>query len=89
MLGIYYTTTLAYSFRLKKIVILDVIVLAMLFTIRMMAGSAAVDVWPSSWLLAHSMFLFISLALVKRYAELVTMRIEQAGTRQSAQLCRK
>jgi len=76
MLGIYYTTTLAYSFRLKKIVILDVIVLAMLFTIRMMAGSAAVDVWPSSWLLAHSMFLFISLALVKRYAELVTMRIE-------------
>ncbi len=76
MLGIYYTITLAYSFRLKKIVILDVIVLATLFTVRMMAGSAAVDVWPSSWLLAHSMFLFISLALVKRYAELVTMRIE-------------
>lgn len=76
ILAIYYTTTLAYSFGLKKIVILDVIVLAMLFTARMMAGSAAVDVWPSSWLLAHSMFLFISLALVKRYAELVTMRIE-------------
>jgi 4-hydroxybenzoate polyprenyltransferase len=61
--------------RLKKIVILDVIILAGLFTVRMMAGSAAVDIWPSSWLLAHSMFLFISLALVKRYAELVTMRI--------------
>ncbi len=76
MLGIYYTITLAYSFRLKKIVILDIIVLATLFTVRMMAGSAAVNVWPSSWLLAHSMFLFISLALVKRYAELVTMRIE-------------
>ncbi len=76
VLGMYYTTTLVYSFRLKKIVILDVIVLAALFTLRMMAGSAAVDVWPSSWLLAHSMFLFISLALVKRYAELVTMRIE-------------
>ncbi len=75
-LGVYYTITLAYSFRLKKIVILDVIILATLFTVRMMAGSAAVDVWPSSWLLAHSMFLFISLALVKRYAELVTMRIE-------------
>lgn len=76
LLGIYYVLTLVYSFRLKNIVILDVIVLAGLFTIRMLAGSAAVDVWPSSWLLAHSMFLFISLALVKRYAELVTMRIE-------------
>ncbi len=76
ILGMYYATTLVYSFRLKKIVILDVIVLAALFTLRMMAGSAAVDVWPSSWLLAHSMFLFISLALVKRYAELVTMRLE-------------
>lgn len=77
VLGLYYTITLAYSFRLKRIVILDVIVLATLFTVRMMAGSAATDVWPSSWLLAHSMFLFISLALVKRYAELVTMRLEQ------------
>ena len=76
MLGSYYTITLAYSLRLKKIVILDVIILATLFTVRMMAGSAAVDVWPSSWLLSHSMFLFIRLALVKRYAELVTMRIE-------------
>ncbi|MGW8193456.1 MAG: UbiA family prenyltransferase [Desulforhopalus sp.] len=76
MLGIYYTITFVYSFRLKKIVILDVIILATLFTVRMIAGSAATQVWPSSWLLAHSMFLFISLALVKRYAELVTMRNE-------------
>jgi 4-hydroxybenzoate polyprenyltransferase len=75
MLGIYYGLTLAYSLRLKKIVILDVIVLAALFTVRMMAGSAAVAIWPSSWLLALSMFLFMSLALVKRYAELITMRI--------------
>ncbi len=75
MLGIYYGLTLAYSLRLKKIVILDVIILAALFTVRMMAGSAAVAIWPSSWLLALSMFLFMSLALVKRYAELVTMRI--------------
>jgi 4-hydroxybenzoate polyprenyltransferase len=75
MLGIYYALTLAYSLRLKKTVILDVIVLAALFTVRMMAGSAAVAIWPSSWLLAFSMFLFMSLALVKRYAELVTMRL--------------
>ncbi len=76
VLGIYYGLTLAYSLRLKKIVILDAILLAALFTVRMLAGSAAVAIWPSSWLLALSMFLFISLALVKRYAELVTMRIE-------------
>lgn len=75
LLGIYYATTLAYSLRLKNVVILDVLVLAGLFTMRMLAGSAAVEIWPSFWLLAHSMFLFISLALVKRYAELVTMRI--------------
>ncbi|MCB2149016.1 MAG: UbiA family prenyltransferase [Deltaproteobacteria bacterium] len=76
VLGIYYALTLAYSLRLKQIVILDVIVLAALFTVRMMAGSAAVSIWPSAWLLAFSMFLFISLALVKRYAELATMRLE-------------
>lgn len=80
MLAIYYATTMIYSLRLKQIVILDVIILAGLFTVRMMAGSAAVDIWPSSWLLAHSMFLFISLALVKRYAELVTMRIAHGKT---------
>jgi len=74
MLGIYYGLTLAYSLRLKRIVILDVIALAALFTVRMMAGSAAVTIWPSSWLLALSMFVFMSLALVKRYAELVTLR---------------
>jgi 4-hydroxybenzoate polyprenyltransferase len=41
---------------------------------RIMAGAASVDIWPSSWLLAFSIFLFFSLALVKRYAELATMR---------------
>jgi 4-hydroxybenzoate polyprenyltransferase len=76
MVGIYYAMTLAYSLRLKRLVVLDVIVLAALFTVRMMAGSAAVAIWPSSWLLAFSMFLFTSLALVKRYAELATMRLE-------------
>ncbi|WP_419174307.1 UbiA family prenyltransferase [Desulfosediminicola sp.] len=80
ILSIYYLTTLAYSLWLKKVVILDVIVLAGLFTIRMLAGSAAVNIWPSSWLLAHSMFLFISLALVKRYSELTTMRLEYGSS---------
>ena len=66
--------TLAYSFYLKRIVILDVMVLAGLYTVRIMAGSAAVTLWPPPWLFASSALLFLSLALVKRYAELVTMR---------------
>jgi 4-hydroxybenzoate polyprenyltransferase len=76
MLGIYFVLNLAYSFYLKRIALLDVIVLAGLYTMRLMAGSASVAIWPSSWLLAFSTFLFLSLALVKRYAELVTLKAE-------------
>jgi 4-hydroxybenzoate polyprenyltransferase len=76
MVVIYFFLNLGYSFTLKRIVLLDVIVLAGLYTMRIMAGSAAVSVWPSSWLLAFSTFLFLSLALVKRYAELVIMGTE-------------
>lgn len=76
MVVIYFLLNLGYSFTLKRVVLLDVIVLAGLYTMRIMAGSAAVSVWPSSWLLAFSTFLFLSLALVKRYAELVIMGTE-------------
>lgn len=70
----YLLLTLAYSLFIKKIVLLDVLVLAGLYTLRVVAGSAAVLIWPSQWLLAFSIFLFLSLALVKRYGELVVMR---------------
>ncbi len=70
----YYVFTLAYSLRLKSALMLDAIVLAGLYTLRIIAGAAAVQIMPSFWLLAFSMFLFLSLALVKRYAELWTMR---------------
>jgi len=70
----YLALTLAYSLRLKNVVLLDVIVLAGLYTMRIMAGAAAVSIWPSHWLLAFSTFFFFSLALVKRYSELVIMR---------------
>jgi 4-hydroxybenzoate polyprenyltransferase len=76
ILVIYYLSNLAYSFYLKWIVLLDVMVLAGLYTLRVMAGSASVAIWPSAWLLAFSTFLFLSLALVKRYAELVTLGAE-------------
>jgi 4-hydroxybenzoate polyprenyltransferase len=73
MLVIYFALNLTYSFCLKKIVLLDVIVLAGLYTMRVMAGSAAVGIWPSPWLLGFSTFMSLSLAMVKRYAELVVM----------------
>jgi 4-hydroxybenzoate polyprenyltransferase len=66
----YYLLTLAYSLRLKRIVLIDVIVLAGLYTVRIAAGANAIDVPLSFWLLLFSVFMFLSLALVKRYAEL-------------------
>jgi len=74
ILLLYSALTLTYSLYIKKVALLDVIVLAGLYTLRIMAGGASVAIWPSEWLLAFSMFLFLSLALVKRYGELVVMR---------------
>ena len=71
---VYFALTLTYSLYIKKVVLLDVIVLAGLYTLRILAGAIAVAIWPSPWLLAFSMFLFVSLAFVKRYDELVVMR---------------
>jgi 4-hydroxybenzoate polyprenyltransferase/phosphoserine phosphatase len=70
ILGLYYLSTLTYSVWLKRVVLVDVILLAGLYTLRVLAGAAAIAVVPSFWLLAFSMFLFLSLALAKRYAEL-------------------
>jgi 4-hydroxybenzoate polyprenyltransferase len=77
-LGIYFVMTSAYSLRLKRQVIVDVMLLAALYTIRVVAGAVATTVAPSFWLLAFSMFLFLSLAVVKRYSEmLVTLAQEK------------
>jgi 4-hydroxybenzoate polyprenyltransferase len=70
----YFVMSGVYSLRLKKVALLDVLFLAGLYTMRIMAGSAATGIWSSHWLLAFSTFLFFSLALVKRYSELVVMR---------------
>ncbi|MDR5737684.1 MULTISPECIES: UbiA family prenyltransferase [unclassified Caballeronia] len=66
----YYVLTLAYSLFLKRRVMVDVVVLAALYTTRIIAGAAAAGVRLTFWLLAFSMFFFLSLALVKRYTEL-------------------
>ena len=70
VLGGYYVLTLAYSFRLKRIVILDVVTLALLYTVRVIAGAAAMSLSITFWIFAFCTFLFLSLAFVKRYAEL-------------------
>ena len=74
VLGIYFLTTMAYSFYLKQVVLVDVLVLAGLYTLRIIAGAAAVTVPASQWLLAFSMFFFLSLALLKRFSELQILR---------------
>ncbi len=78
-LGVYLVTTLAYSLRLKRAVLVDVIVLSGLYTIRILAGSAATGVVVSTWLAGFSIFFFLSLAFVKRFAELESLR-ERGGS---------
>jgi 4-hydroxybenzoate polyprenyltransferase len=76
ILVLYYACTMAYSLWLKRAVVVDGVMLACLYTLRLIAGAAAISVLPTFWLLAFSMFLFMSLALIKRYSEL---QLLQAG----------
>lgn len=69
--------SLVYSLWLKQVVLLDVIFLSGLYAIRLLAGAKAADVPISFWLLAFSIFFFMSLALVKRVAELVNLSANQ------------
>jgi 4-hydroxybenzoate polyprenyltransferase len=70
VLLVYFAVTLAYSFSLKRYAVLDVLVLAGLYTIRIVAGAVATGIPLSFWLLTFSMFIFLSLAFMKRYSEL-------------------
>jgi 4-hydroxybenzoate polyprenyltransferase len=70
----YYVVTAAYSLALKGQVIVDTLILAGLYTLRVIAGAAAVTVPLSFWLLLFSVFLFLSLAFLKRFAELDALR---------------
>jgi 4-hydroxybenzoate polyprenyltransferase/phosphoserine phosphatase len=67
----YYLLTTAYSLHLKRRIVIDICVLAGLYTARIIAGSIATDIPLSVWLLAFSVFFFLSLAAVKRQAELI------------------
>jgi 4-hydroxybenzoate polyprenyltransferase len=71
---LYLATTLAYSWYLKRIAVVDVLVLSGLYTLRLLAGSAATQSHISHWLAGFSVFLFFSLAIAKRFAELQNLR---------------
>jgi 4-hydroxybenzoate polyprenyltransferase len=86
VLTVYYALTIAYSFALKGIVLADVLTLAGLYTLRVVAGTYAVNVPLSFWLLWFSMFLFLSLAFLKRYAELEALNRQQQRLTRPAKL---
>jgi 4-hydroxybenzoate polyprenyltransferase len=76
---LYLATTFAYSVLLKRFVLVDVLVLSGLYILRLLAGSAVTQTPISDWLAGFSLFLFLSLALVKRFAELENMRATNAA----------
>lgn len=67
---IYFALTCGYSWALKRLILIDCLTLALLYTLRIIAGAAVVGHNLSFWLLAFSVFLFLSLAFIKRYAEM-------------------
>ncbi len=77
VLALYFVTTIGYSLYFKRILLLDVLLLASMYTVRVIAGGIATSIPISNWLLGFSMFLFVSLAFAKRYIEL--LRLEHDG----------
>ena len=71
VLAFYYVATMAYSFSLKRKLVIDICTLAGLYSLRVLAGAEAMQVYISPWTLAFTSFLFLSLAAIKRQAELV------------------
>jgi len=76
LLAIYCASTLLYSAWLKRLVLVDVVTLAALYALRVLAGGAATEIVVSAWTIAFFLFLFLSLALLKRYAELANAPVE-------------
>jgi len=78
---LYLVSTLAYSLYLKRIELVDVLMLSGLYTVRLLAGSAATHSHISPWLAGFAVFLFFSLAIVKRFAELENLRLSGSPPR--------
>jgi len=73
----YFILTLFYSFILKSYILIDTLSLAMLYTTRIFVGALVINIMPTIWLIAFSMFIFLSLALVKRCSELLLLDTEK------------
>ena len=78
-LAAYFALTTVYSLGLKNIAVIDVLWLAVGYALRVAAGAFAIGAHPSGWLLAVCIFLFLSLALVKRYTELSRMQMQEGS----------
>ena len=78
---VYFVTTVAYSLRLKRLLMVDIVTLAILYSLRILGGGASTHIEPSFWLLTFSFFLFLSLALLKRHSEL--FNLQQQGKEQT------
>ena len=76
---LYIVITLSYSFKLKRLQTIDITVLASLYTLRIISGAAAINILPSFWLLAFSMFVFLCLAIIKRLSEIYKSKDKQEG----------
>jgi 4-hydroxybenzoate polyprenyltransferase len=81
VLTVYLAVTLAYSFRLKRVPLLDTAIIGSLFTLRIVLGAVAVRTPPSPWLLAFSVMLFFSLAMAKRHSEIAKASRSTAAAR--------
>ena len=75
----YLVLTVTYTFWLKGRAVVDVVALGGLYTARIIAGAAAISVPLSFWLLTYSLFIFLSLALIKRVSELTKLRLTGAA----------
>jgi len=69
VIAVYLAATMAYSWRLKREPVLDVVILALLYVIRVLAGGVAGNIFLSNWLLAFTLFVSLSLAFLKRFIE--------------------
>lgn len=77
-LAAYLAGTVSYSLYFKRRLAVDVVMLCVLYTVRVLAGNEAIGADPTEWLIAFSMFVFLSLALIKRHAELTILSVDGA-----------
>lgn len=74
---IYYVSTMVYSMKIKRMLLIDIFTLSFLYCVRVGAGSAASQILPSPWLVSFCLFLFLGLATIKRLTELIGLGVDK------------